>query len=419
MAKNKLNVCLLNDSFPPTIDGVANTVFNYANIICKNHGTPTVLTPYYPNVEDNYPYEVIRYPSLHTEKIINYRAGVPIGDSKFNKAIESNPDILHSHCPFVSTIIARSMQRITNVPIVFTYHTKFDIDIQKLIKGKHLQQSAIKLIVDNINACDEVWVVSKGAGENLRSLGYEKEYVIMENGVDFPRGKSTQSDIDRVTKEYGLRNDCIKFMFAGRMMWYKGIDIILDALKTLKDKKYDYQMVFIGSGMDMNDIIKRTSEYGIRDMCVFTDSITDRSTLRALFSACDMFLFPSTFDTNGIVVREAAACEVPAMLINGSCAAEGMSNMDTGFLIRQDARDMSERLEYLMKNPNIIKSVGKNAQEKIYISWEDAISKANDRYHYVIENYHQKTFDHTGQHSDVLFNIATHMYEIRNLLHYD
>ena len=26
----KLNVCLLNDSFPPTIDGVANAVCNYA-----------------------------------------------------------------------------------------------------------------------------------------------------------------------------------------------------------------------------------------------------------------------------------------------------------------------------------------------------------------------------------------------------
>ena len=28
--REKLNVCLLNDSFPPVIDGVANTVFNYA-----------------------------------------------------------------------------------------------------------------------------------------------------------------------------------------------------------------------------------------------------------------------------------------------------------------------------------------------------------------------------------------------------
>lgn len=419
MDNNKINVCLLNDSFPPTIDGVANTVLNYANIIYKNYGIPTVLTPYYPNVNDDYPYEVIRYPSLHTEKLINYRAGVPIGDAKFNKAIESNPDIIHSHCPFVSTIIARSMQRITNVPIVFTYHTKFDIDIQKLIKGKHLQQSAIKLIVDNINACDEVWVVSRGAGENLRSLGYEGDYVIMENGVDFPRGKAPQGDIDEVSEKYGLRHDCIKFMFAGRMMWYKGIDIILDALKELSNRRYDYQMVFIGSGMDMSDIVARANAYGIIDKCVFTGSITDRNVLRALFSSCDMFLFPSTFDTNGIVVREAAACEMPTVLIKDSCAAEGIEDSQTGFLINKDVTDMVNKLEQLLQNRSLIKQVGINAQNGIYISWEEAISKANDRYHRVIETYQPKTFDHTGQHTDLLFNVATKMYEIRNLLHYE
>lgn len=419
MDNGKINVCLLNDSFPPTIDGVANTVLNYANIIYKNHGTPTVITPYYPDVVDNYPFDVIRYPSLHTEKLISYRAGVPLGDAIFNRAIDTAPDILHSHCPFVSTIIARSMQRITNVPIVFTYHTKFDVDIQKLIKGKLLQESAIKLIVDNINACDDVWVVSHGAGENLRSLGYEKDYIVMENGVDFPRGKSPEAEMSAVIDKYGLRRDVIKFMFAGRMMWYKGIDLILDSLKALADRGYDYQMVFIGSGMDMNDIVSRSESYGIKEKCVFTGAITDRTELRALFSSCDMFLFPSTFDTNGIVVREAAACELPTLLIKDSCASEGIVDMDTGFLTQKDARDMTARLEQLLKDPALIKNVGASAQSKIYISWEDAIAKANDRYHYVIENYIPKAFDHTGQHSDVLFNIATHMYEIRNMLHYD
>ena len=33
--REKLNVCLLNDSFPPVIDGVANTVYNYADIMTK------------------------------------------------------------------------------------------------------------------------------------------------------------------------------------------------------------------------------------------------------------------------------------------------------------------------------------------------------------------------------------------------
>ena len=34
----KLNVCLLNDSFPPVIDGVANVVRNYAEYLTRDHG---------------------------------------------------------------------------------------------------------------------------------------------------------------------------------------------------------------------------------------------------------------------------------------------------------------------------------------------------------------------------------------------
>ena len=49
----KLNVCLMNDSFPPVIDGVANAVVNYANVISSQLGNATVVTPAYPNVVDN------------------------------------------------------------------------------------------------------------------------------------------------------------------------------------------------------------------------------------------------------------------------------------------------------------------------------------------------------------------------------
>ena len=46
-----------------------------------------------------------------------------------------------------------------------------------------MQDVAINFIVDNINACDEVWVVSKGAGENLKSLGYKKDEIADPNDM--------------------------------------------------------------------------------------------------------------------------------------------------------------------------------------------------------------------------------------------
>ena len=91
-----------------------------------------------------------------------------------------------------------------DAPLVLTYHTKYDIDIAKAVKSRLLQESAIRALVQNVNACDEVWVVSRGAGENLRSLGYEGAYTVMENGVDVPRGRVSAAAVAAATAGYDL-----------------------------------------------------------------------------------------------------------------------------------------------------------------------------------------------------------------------
>ena len=66
--------------------------------------------------------------------------------------------------------------------------------------------------------------------ENLRSLGFRGEYRVMENGVDFPRGRATEAEIAAITQRHHLPQDRPVFLFIGRMRWYKGIRLILDGL---------------------------------------------------------------------------------------------------------------------------------------------------------------------------------------------
>ncbi|MBR0385179.1 MAG: glycosyltransferase, partial [Erysipelotrichaceae bacterium] len=182
--KEELNVCLVNDSFPPAIDGVANAVFNYASIIEKKYGHAIVSTPAYPGIIDNYDFEVMRYPSLNTIGLVGYRAGMPLDIRYLSEFRNKNVDIIHSHCPVASNFMARLMRDDIKKPIVFTYHTKFDIDIRRIVSAKLIQDAAITALVNNIQPVDDVWVVSHGAGENLRSLGYKGDYIVMPNGVD-------------------------------------------------------------------------------------------------------------------------------------------------------------------------------------------------------------------------------------------
>ena len=152
----KMTVCLLNDSFPPTIDGVANATLNYARCIQKSHGRAIVATPWYPGVKDNYPFKVIRYASAAITKRLGYRGGIPFDPRMQYFLAHQNVDIIHTHCPFMSTVVARILRYNTGAPIVFTYHTKFDVDIEKRVALNPVRNASLKLLLNNINACDEV-----------------------------------------------------------------------------------------------------------------------------------------------------------------------------------------------------------------------------------------------------------------------
>ena len=95
------------------------------------------------------------------------------------------------------------------------------------------------------------------------------------------------------------------------------------------------------------------------------------------------------FDTNGVVVREAAACATPSLLVRNSCASEGITDCETGFLCMESAHSIASTLSKIMDNKQLLEKVGKNAQQNIYISWEDAVKKAYDRYKVVIENFNK------------------------------
>lgn len=390
---SKLNICLMNDSFPPVIDGVANTVFNYADIIQKGLGNAIVATPEYPGVEDNYDFDIVRYKSFDTTGIFGYRAGYPFAPSTVGKLDEKNIDIIHSHCPAVSTVLARMLREKVSAPIIFTYHTKFDIDIRKAIESNLLQDTMIKLLVKNVEACDDVWVVSEGAGENLKSLGYKGDYIVMENGVDFPKGRADEKSVNQINEVLGINDDAPVFLFVGRLMWYKGMKLILDALRVVKEKGEKFHMVIVGDGADGKDIQQYSDEIGLSDYCIFTGAVQDREVLRAYYTRADMFLFVSTYDTNGIVVREAAACGLGSVLIKGSCAAEKIVHERNGYLIDETEESLADAVLRLIHNVGLAREIGNNAMNEIYIPWEKSVNTAYERYEYVLSKFRSPRYE--------------------------
>ena len=395
-------ICLLNDSFAPVIDGVANAVMNYAKNLSSDEESSVVITPDYPGADDSqFPYPVLRYPSLDLRKSTGYTAGIPFAPDILRSLEPYHVQLLHSHCPIVSTMLARELRQVLDVPLILTYHTKFDIDIANIMHSRALQEASKRALLENINACDEVWAVSQGAADNLRSLGYEGECVIMHNGVDLPRGRVRQAQIDAVTEGFDLPAQVPVYLFVGRIMWYKGLRIILDALAALDQEKRDFRMVFVGGGGDFDQVKAYSEKLGLAKKVFFAGPVHQREALRAWYCRADLFLFPSTFDTNGLVVREAAACALGSVLIAGSCAAEGVTNERNGLLIEENAQSLANCLCGLSKEAMSL--IGSYAQKELYLSWEDAVKAARERYQVVIDRYNSGAYAPYRRHMEPIF----------------
>ena len=381
----KIKVGLLNDSFPPVIDGVANTVKAYADILSRTD-EPVVITPKYPHVKDEYPYEVYRYLSIPTDRLIGYRSGDPFEPVALTELANRKLDIMHVHCPFASAVLAINIKRLmrNRLPLVFTYHTKFDIDIKKRVPFKQLHKPILRFVVNNIAHMDEVWVVSEGAGENLRSLGYKGSYRVMPNGTDFKRGRADEDKVAALRQKLGIAGDEIVFLFVGRMMWYKNTGLIVDAMKILADKGAKCKALFVGSGEDKHAIEEYVAQLKLNDRVIFTGPVYDREELRVYYSLADMFTFPSTYDTSGLVVREAAACDCPSLLVKGSCASEGVEDRVSGYLCEESAESCAEAMLEAINDREKLKEIGKTAGEKVYYSWESAVADARRAYEEII-----------------------------------
>lgn len=388
-----LKVALLNDTFPPAIDGVSNAVVNYASVIHKKYGDPTVIAPKYPNVTDRYPFEVFRYPSLNLTRQMPYRVGNVFAPSILTELTNKNFDIIHNHCPFASGVVAATLSQYPvrrKTPLVFTYHTKFDIDIDRYVKNSQFNKIARKFVLSNINASDEVWLVSRGAEKSLRSLKYNGEVRVMPNGTDMPLGKADQSYIEEIRRMYRLDESVPIFLYLGRMMWYKNIKIMLDMCRKLKSDGTPFVCVFVGDGPDRLSIEHYAKEIDINDRCLFTGAVYDRERVRAFFSIASLFLFPSTYDTSGLVVKEAAASYCPSLLIKDSCASYGVEDGFTGILADEDADSCAKAVSAVLQQPDKLREIGINASKHIYRTWEQTVDESVKRYEHIIENFNKK-----------------------------
>lgn len=381
---------LFNDSYPPVMDGVAVTTYNYAYWLSKKGENIKVITPKTPKqiYEENF--EVLRYTSLPLLSRKPYRFGMPYVDIQFlNKLFfKSRFKLVHAHCPFSSGYMALYTSRIQKVPLVATFHSKYRDDFERAVKSRKAANAVLKTVMPFFDWADEVWVPQASVEETIREYGYKGKIEVVNNGTDLMPDEPIEKIKSAAREKLGINNTDMVFLFVGQHIWEKNTAMIIQALDLLRDMPY--RMYFVGTGYAaeaMRQMVKgRNLEYKI----FFTGTIYDREQLKNHYAAADLFLFPSIYDNAPLVIREAAALHTPSVVTEGSNTSEIITDNVNGFLTENTPEALAEKIRSISQNKNIISIVGENASKTIAHSWENIAEEVLDRYNHLIARKSQK-----------------------------
>jgi len=369
------------------IDGVSRCALGYAKALQEGgYGNSIVITPRMPHIKYDYPFPVYGFSSV-SFPYADYRAGHPFMPYLVNTLKSMKIDILHAHSPFTPILLARQLRRHLKIPIVFTQHTKWDFDLAQAISSKVLAREIEHYVYKSISKSDELWAVSRGAGEYLHTRGYKGDYIVMPNGTDFKKVRPDPAFIENINKRYDLPYGVPVLLFVGRMMWYKNIGLIFDTMDILIKRKFDFRMMFIGDGEDFSEIKKAAFSRGLSKYALFTGRICDRDELMAYYTRSDLLVFLSTYDNAPVVVQEAAACACPALVVHGSSTAEILEDGVNAFFVNEGAGEAAEAIQAIFNDRKRLEEVSFAASDQVYLPWDKAIKQAVKRYEYVKSVY--------------------------------
>lgn len=377
-----------NDSYEPVMDGVANVTKNYAYWLEKMGCKSYVITPSFPGYEDVKRPEVIRYFSVPIPIRKPYRFGIPQFDYTFKQDVKSIPfNIVHCHSPFSSGQLALKLAKKRGIPVVTTFHSKYYDDFKEALKSDKLAKMVVNRVIDFYNEVDEVWTVNKSTSETLREYGYKGRIEIVHNGTDFLPCDQENGYRNRASEYLKVDKDESVFLFVGQHIWQKNLKMLVESLRIVRDKGIKYKMFFAGEGIAKKELERIVEDNNLEEYIKFLGVITDRELLRSIFVRADLFLFPSLYDTSGIVVKEAAAVKTPSLVIEGSNAAEGMEDGFNGFLSVDNQTAYAEKIISIISDKNLLRSVGQNASTTLYKSWENIVDEVKLRYMDLVKNH--------------------------------
>lgn len=260
-------------------------------------------------------------------------------------------DLVHAQVPsFPALVVARHCRK-SGIPVVFSHH----VQAENLLKNMNMESSLLRKGLTRYglwvyNHGDHLIFPSRFARDELLGYGLRQDLAtsVISNGVDtgtFTPGGSKEPLV----------------LYVGRLMQEKNIDTLIHASAIVKRRHPEYRFLVCGDGYLKPDLEKLARE--VNPDLLFTGRLSDEELVR-MYQAARIFVLPSEFELQGIVLLEAMACGAATIASDAPTSAAGeLANL---LFRNRDPADLAARINTLIENPDEIgRLAGENRRRTV------------------------------------------------------
>ncbi|WP_439859471.1 glycosyltransferase family 4 protein [Pseudomonas sp. MBLB4136] len=367
MSTAPLSIALISETFPPEINGVANTLGRLAQGL-RARGHRLQLVRPRQDSEQNRP---------SSEQLLLTRGwpvpgypGLQWGQAARHKLLRHwrlrRPDVVYIATEGPLGLSALRAARRLRIPVVSGFHTNFQLYTRHYGFGL-LARALTGYLRWFHNRCRMTLVPSLSQQQELQRRGFER-LELLARGVDAQLFHPIKRSAE-LRQGWGLEDDDIAVLHVGRLAAEKNLGLLVASFRALQaaHPRRRLQLILVGDGPARASLQQQLPD---ARFC----GLQRGEALAAHYASGDLFLFPSLSETFGNVVLEAQASGLGVVAFDQAAAAQHIRHGHSGVLAGAgDEQGFIAAAQWLLADRENLRRARLNARQHAAQQGWDAI----------------------------------------------
>ncbi|MBD3309026.1 glycosyltransferase [candidate division KSB3 bacterium] len=328
-----MKIVMFTNTYLPHVGGVANSVQQLAED-CRRRGHEVlIVAPEFPDMPAQERH-VVRLRAIQNFNGSDFSVSLPAPRRLAQEIQRFQPDIVHTHHPYLLGDTALRVSATFALPLVFTHHTMYE-DYTHYVPADspQLKQFVIKLATGFANLCDQVITPSASIAQILKKRGVFTPITSIPTGVNCEQ--FTSGDGMQVRHQLEIPEEALLAGYVGRLAPEKNLIFLSKAVATFLTHVPDAHVLIVGDGASQQEMQTIFARAGVQQRVHFV-GVQQGSALVDHYHAMNVFVFASKTETQGMVLAEAMAAGVPVIALDAPGVREIVTDRHNGRLLHSE-----------------------------------------------------------------------------------